>query len=173
MSRFPDQLPPDEALPPTLLADLSALYPAPRVPLAVDRRVLNDAAAVYARQARHRRWLRWGGAGAAAAAAVLVVGLILHRPGGPPGRTYTHSGTLPPGSPGLPGDVDGDGRVDILDAFGLARKLRDANGRRLPGNRIEDVNGDGVIDEKDVDLIAQRAVRVSEDRNQETGNRNQ
>src|SRR5690242_10014159 len=51
--RDPAQLPPDASdadasLPPGLLADLAALYPAPRVPAVVDARVLNDAAATYA-----------------------------------------------------------------------------------------------------------------------------
>lgn len=173
MPRDPKQLRPDEwdgadasadddSLPPALLSDLSALYPAPRVPAAVDRRVLNNAAAVYARQARHRRWLRWGKAGAAAAAAVLVVGLILYRPEGARrmAASYPQSGAPAATPAATPGDVDGDGRVDVLDAFGLARKLRDARGRPLPANRVEDVNGDGVIDEKDVDGIAERAVRV-------------
>src|SRR3954463_14345030 len=116
MSRAPDHFPPapdnGESLPPALLADLSALYPAPRVPPRVDARVLNNAAATYARQARHRRWLRWGGAGAAAAAAGLGVGLILYRPGGlgPAVATSTHGGGTPPRPPAVQGDVDGDGR---------------------------------------------------------------
>src|SRR3954447_12135768 len=111
MTRTRDHLPPDDgdddSLPPALLADLSALYSAPRVPPRVDARVLNDAAAIYARQARHRRWLRWGGAGAAAAAAVLVVGLILYRPAGlgPTVATSSHGGGVPPRSPAVQGDV--------------------------------------------------------------------
>src|SRR3954452_23199612 len=112
MSRAPDHLPPDdESLPPALLAGLSDLYPAPRVPTRVDARVLNNAAAMYARQARHRRWLRWGGAGAAAAAAGVVGGLILYRPGGlgPTVATSSHGGGVPPRSPAVQGDVDGDG----------------------------------------------------------------
>src|SRR3954470_20323194 len=120
MSRAPDHLPPDdESHPPALLADLSDLYPAPRVPAAVDARVLNNAAATYARQARHRRWLRWGGAGAAGPPGVLVVGLIRSRPaGGPTVVTSSHTGGPSPRPPAVQGDVDGDGRVDVLDAFG-------------------------------------------------------
>jgi hypothetical protein len=156
MPRDPAQFQPDASdrdasLPPALLADLSALYATPRVPAVVDARVLNDAAATYARRARHRRWLRWAGAGAAAAAAVVIVGLIL-----------PHRGAVNEPKPrySLKGDLDGNGRVDILDAFSLARRLRDANGRSLPADQLQDVNGDGVIDQKDVDLLARMAVQV-------------
>jgi hypothetical protein len=57
--------------------------------------------------------------------------------------------------------------VDILDAFAVARQLRDGGGKPVTVNQInsvEDVNGDGVIDQKDVDLIARTAVSVSSDR---------
>src|SRR4051812_2137533 len=153
MTRDFDQLPTDSdaSLPPALLADLSALYPTPRVPGVVDARVLNDAATTYARQARHRRWLRWAGAGAAAAAAVVIVALILPHRGG----------DVSPAHYGLKGDLDGNGRVDILDAFSLARMLRDAGGKPLNADQVQDVNGDGVIDQKDVDLLARMAVQVT------------
>jgi hypothetical protein len=156
MPRNPDQLPPelsdgDLSLPPALLADLSALYPTPRVPAVVDARVLNDAAATYARQARYRRRLRWVGAGAAAAAAMVIVAMIL-----------PHRGAdVPPARYSLKGDLDGNGRVDILDAFSLARQLRDSGGKPVPAERRQDVNGDGVIDQKDVDLLARMAVQVT------------
>jgi Dockerin type I domain len=156
MLRDPDQLPPnasdsDASLPAGLQADLSALYPTPRVPAVVNARVLNDAAATYARQARHRRRLRWVGAGAAAAAAVVIVALILPHRAGVVGPQPRYS---------LRGDLDGNGRVDILDAFSLARELRDAGGKPLRGDRLRDVNGDGAIDQKDVDLLARMAVQV-------------
>jgi hypothetical protein len=157
MPRDPAQPPPDASdsdasLPPGLLADLSAIFPTPRVPAVVDARVLNDAAATYARQARHRRWLRWAGAGAAAAAAVVVVTLILPHRAGVVGPQPRYS---------LRGDLDGNGRVDILDAFSLARELRDANGKPVRTDPLRDVNCDGVIDQKDVDLLARMAVQVT------------
>ena len=159
MTRFPQQPQPDpqgtetdESLPPRLVEGLSALYPTPHVPATVDAKVLNNAAATWARQARFRRWLRWGGAGAAAAAAVLMVVLILpDRTGSEKQDRYT-----------LAGDVDGNGQVDILDAFSLARKVRDTKDKPVPVTRWEDVNGDGVIDNKDVDQIARMAVRVND-----------
>src|SRR3954447_4693053 len=54
-----------------------------------------------------------------------------------------------------PGDLDGDGRVTIFDAFLLARGLRDG---RIDG--AWDINRDGAVNERDVSLIAQRAVHL-------------
>ena len=54
------------------------------------------------------------------------------------------------------GDVNGDGRTDILDAFVLAQELR-AGAR--PGPAL-DINGDGVVDERDVTKVAARAVQL-------------
>ena len=53
-------------------------------------------------------------------------------------------------------DVNHDGQIDILDAFALARQVKQgsASDKRL------DVNGDGVVDEKDVATIAAHAVKL-------------
>ena len=58
-------------------------------------------------------------------------------------------------------DVNGDGRVDILDAFQLARQM-EANGPALLKDDLRpfDRNGDGIIDETDVRLIATEAVKL-------------
>jgi len=53
-------------------------------------------------------------------------------------------------------DVNRDGEVDILDAFALAKELKSGH---PPGPGL-DINGDGVVDEKDVATIAARAVRL-------------
>ena len=55
--------------------------------------------------------------------------------------------------------MDGNGRIDILDAFTVARALAD-KGRTGPLPAAWDVNGDGVVDQKDVDWLANAAVRV-------------
>ena len=54
------------------------------------------------------------------------------------------------------GDFDGDGRVDILDAFALARHLESAH---KPKDKW-DMNGDGIVDRADVDRIAMAAVSL-------------
>ena len=55
-----------------------------------------------------------------------------------------------------PEDLNGDGVVDMLDAFALARDLQHnpASHPRL------DLNGDGVVDQRDVQALAARAVRL-------------
>jgi hypothetical protein len=53
-------------------------------------------------------------------------------------------------------DLNRDGRVDILDAFALSRQLRDGKA----SSTGLDLNGDGVVDERDAEVIAARAVRL-------------
>ena len=60
------------------------------------------------------------------------------------------------GGPAVPGDVDRSGRVDIVDAYGLAVRLRS-------GQKVDpafDLNGDGKVDERDVEEIARRSVAI-------------
>ncbi|PWU20644.1 MAG: hypothetical protein C5B50_03480 [Verrucomicrobia bacterium] len=54
-------------------------------------------------------------------------------------------------------DLNHDGQVDILDAFALARQLRDSS--NLPQQL--DINGDGVVDERDVEALATAAVKLA------------
>ncbi len=58
--------------------------------------------------------------------------------------------------PVVPGDVDRNGRVDIVDAYALAVRLR--SGQKL--DLVYDVNGDGKVDERDVEEIARRSVAI-------------
>ncbi|MEO1129230.1 MAG: dockerin type I domain-containing protein [Planctomycetota bacterium] len=55
-----------------------------------------------------------------------------------------------------PLDYDGDGVIDILDAFALARTIE----TQVAIEPMWDLNGDGVIDDDDVVVIAQAAVRL-------------
>ncbi len=52
-------------------------------------------------------------------------------------------------------DLNHDRRVDILDAFQLARELRDGTTRPA-----EDFDGDGKVDAADVEFLAKRAVSL-------------
>ncbi len=52
-------------------------------------------------------------------------------------------------------DIDRNGRVDILDAFKLARHIESADAEKK-----WDINGDGFINRKDVDLVASAAVSL-------------
>jgi hypothetical protein len=53
-------------------------------------------------------------------------------------------------------DIDRSGRVDILDAFKLARQIKAG----LQPSEKWDMNGDGQVNRKDVDLVAFAAVRL-------------
>ena len=54
-------------------------------------------------------------------------------------------------------DLDGNGRVNILDAFVLARHVESA---AVPRGQW-DLNGDGLVDRNDVDLVAMAAVALN------------
>ena len=119
-----------------LTADLSRLYRRPvAVPPAVDEAILAHAVRQAAKVRRMRVLLRWGGGIAAAAAMILVAIRLL---------------------PSHPPAFNASGRVTILDAFTLARQLQ--NGAKP--DKSWDVNGDGVIDQKDVDALAAKAVQL-------------
>ena len=91
-----------------------------------------------------RRWAAWGGV----AVAVVAVGVLVWLGGHP--RLSAR-----------PEDLNGDGVVDMLDAFALARELQ-----HEPASHPQlDLNGDGVVDEHDVQALAARAVSL------ETGGR--
>jgi hypothetical protein len=54
-------------------------------------------------------------------------------------------------------DLNHDGKVDILDAFMLARKLQ---GGRISDPHL-DMNGDGVVDHRDIEAIVAHAVSLA------------
>ena len=51
-------------------------------------------------------------------------------------------------------DIDHSGRVDILDAFALARRIQQGSASGF------DFNNDGIVDRADVDAVAARAVNL-------------
>ncbi len=115
------------------------------VPREVDAAVLAMAAgaAVGARRRRGRRLGVSVAATAAAAAVVVLVWVVgpgvVHKTGQSPQIAATTTG-----------DLNGDGRVDMLDA--LIEAERGGNG--------VDVNGDGKVDGADVDALAMSAVKL-------------
>lgn len=109
------------------------------VPSSIDQAVLSDAKTHFA-QIRHERrkvtrisWL-------AAAACVALLALF--------GLRYLGQGRYERA------DIDHNGRVDILDAFALARRIEQS-----PRHGV-DVNKDGVVNKADVDAIAAQAVKL-------------
>lgn len=125
--------------------------PRPAVPPALDRQILADARRAFG--ARRQRWVMIQRIGAGlAAAAVLVIAVRLFLPG-------LHPAVAPPQQrPQLAqaADINHDGRVDILDAYIVARHIA----RHEPLDPAWDINGDGVVDQIDVDLIAHMAVQT-------------
>lgn len=114
------------------------------IPPTVDEAILHAARRHLSQQKPARfRWLlllRWGAAAAALIAVLAIVPLA------------TRKG----GSNLVRGDLNRDGRVDILDAFTLARELKTGG---HPGPQ-SDINGDGVIDDRDVSALAAKAVSL-------------
>jgi hypothetical protein len=122
-------------IPPELAADLTELLRPRAVTPEVERSILAAARARLEPSAPRRlSLLRWLVASAAAAALVLW---------------------LMRANPAEPEDLDGDGRVTVLDAFQLARELRGGT-----PNARGDLDGDGRVDERDVERVFARAVRL-------------
>ena len=153
----------ENELPLELKRHLRDLYrPILLVPPAVDAEILARTRAQLesARRAQRvpfmHRWL------AAAAGLVLCLGL---------GSFFWSS--RKPGAAFVREDINHDGRVDILDAFALARRLAgpppQVPGRAGESGPLPDINGDGVVDRKDVDALAARAVRLSPKRQEGKG----
>jgi dockerin type I repeat protein len=134
--------------PEALVRDLCRLYsPDIPVPAARDEAVLSGARLPLARRRRPRRILGWSAAAMVLLAALLWTGWLQNRDRTPEQASRTVV---------LLEDVDRNGRIDILDAFWLARHLR--TGASLePG---WDMNRDGRVNEQDVDWLARRAVKL-------------
>lgn len=138
-----------------LRAGLRRMHEAgPKVPGEIDEAILADARRSFA--ARRRRWAlvqRIGGG--LAAAAVLAIAIRVFYP---PSNSTSPVRPLQRSELAQAADVNRDGRVDILDAYVVARHIA----RHQPLEPAWDVNGDGVVDQRDVDLIAHMAVQTTE-----------
>lgn len=119
------------------------------VPPSVDETVLMAAHRNLTAHSRTRfpwfRWKLWAAATAIVLAAAVLTRLAINRPA-----------PLPDQSAFIPGDLNHDGQIDILDAFALSKQLKFGP---PPDGRL-DLNGDGVVDERDVATIAARAVKL-------------
>ena len=130
--------------------DLRGLFGPPgAVPPQVDKAIMEQADRRLAKPRRLIVRMRWA-AGVAAAAAVILVGVVLFNPP----SAIRHPPSTSPGLAEGRADIDGNGRVDILDAFQLARHIES----RGPADERWDLNGDGRVDKDDVDLAAFAAV---------------
>ncbi|MFH0910433.1 MAG: dockerin type I domain-containing protein [Planctomycetota bacterium] len=125
------------------------------IPDAADR-AIRDAIARRAQAIQVRRKVvrivRWS---SAAAASLLLVAGLWHF-ARPPEK-------IPQAAPlakvGVSVDFDQDGSVDIVDAYLMAKMLK-SNAGRKHWPAAMDLNGDGAVNEEDVQALAQRAVAV-------------
>jgi hypothetical protein len=139
----------DESLqaPPRLVSALKGL---PRqqvfVPRTIDEAMLREAKRRLEKCERPRfSWWHWIPRFAAVAIALALVAYVILR---------HETVTRPPAF--AREDLNHDGRVDILDAFALARQLKSGKAA-APGS---DMNGDGIVDQRDIEAIAVQAVRL-------------
>jgi hypothetical protein len=145
---MPDDLPKNEHLPQSIKRELVELYGSvPGIPASTDDAILNFASARLA--GRRRSQIIWRVASIAAAAAILIfaIQLTLH----PPFSQH------PAAVAALAEDLNGDGRVDIVDALYLAKQVE-----RSQAKPRWDFNNDGAVDRRDADAIATRAVSLKE-----------
>lgn len=143
----------DFGISPEFSADLNAIFkPQFSVPPEVDKAIMDRAHRRFAPKHWGHRILRhisiWR---IAAAAAVIIFAFSLN-------LTQKHGST--PNQSSLEEvravDIDRNGRVDILDAFKLARYVESNKNNE----KKWDINGDGLVDSIDVDLVASAAVRL-------------
>lgn len=112
----------------------------------VDQAILKAAQERFAPRAKarfdnFRRWMLWPALAAACVFVACAAWLLTTRP---------HSARE---------DLNHDGKVDILDAFALAREIKSS----AHVSSTLDLNGDGVVDGRDVALIAAHAVQLKKD----------
>lgn len=134
-----------------LSADLKALFtPELSVPPEVDRAIMDQAHQRLLRGHRPHRLFRWV-APVAAAAAVIIFVFMLEFTTEEPESALSRSVLA-----AAQADIDHNGRVDILDAFKLARHIKSADRPDIKW----DINGDGLVNRSDVDSVAFAAVRL-------------
>ena len=131
--------------------DLGRLFaPDQPIPTHVDRAVTEAARRHLQQPQRRLWWLKWTVPATAAAAILLTISAWWFDVNPTPPATVLEVSARP-------ADIDLDGQVNILDAFTLARHIE----AKRPVDQRWDLNGDGLIDRRDVDAIALAAVRLN------------
>lgn len=162
-----------DTLPPAIIDALRELDGPAVLPDAQrDAAVLSGARQHLVKPNRKRRNLRLfiGGSagGALAAAAMLAITFYLGDPTGQeeadmdmalqdaiPTITLDQDNTSPPTTANA-SDLDDNGRIDILDAYALARKIEQG-----AENASLDLDGNGSVDQRDIDFLANQVVALN------------
>ena len=143
-------------IPDRLAEDVKALFePRLSVPPEIDRAVLDGASRHFTGRnfGKTRRRFRWVALWKVAAAAAVVIFAFSLNLTDKPGPAVHDSAVAETG----PADFDRNGRVDILDAFKLARRIETAGSSAAD----LDINGDGMTNHDDVDAVALAAVSLN------------
>lgn len=127
------------------------------VPPEVDQKIIEMAYKHFSSRRKTGRVviLRWVGR-TAAAAVIIFISLFVYLQF--ESGTTLHKTELSDQTATVQGNIYPTAKVTILDAFMLARNI-DA-GKKI--DKSWDLNGDGIIDKKDVDAVAFAAVRLHE-----------
>jgi len=162
----------DLRISPKFSEDLNTFFkPQFSVPPEVDRAIIDKAnRCLVQRHWRHRVFRHISIWRIAAAAAVIIFAFSLNLTQ-KPGPTTTSSFIVE----AQVVDIDRNGRVDILDAFKLARYVESADRSKTNLSPVSstgqalrkqgwDINEDGVVNRKDVDLVALAAVRLNKNK---------
>lgn len=188
MNESPIQPTPEEQLPEPIVAALRSRYGlSPEIPAAVNDAVRHNALrhlkAVRSEPADDASGqfrgspLRWKWVVGSFGSLIAVVLLVAVWPRNPMNsRSSDGSSDIALSAAATPGpateaarsagnvaaDLDRNGRIDILDAFALARSIQsgDTRSEMTDLNSIADLNQDGQLNQRDVDLIAMTAVTL-------------
>jgi len=165
----PESTEPD--LPEEVTSELKRMFrPSIEISEAVDKAVMADAQNILApetlapgvRVSPHRpapgmgRWA-FGLVAAGSLAAVLVLVMLPNNPQPNGVAENAQSVEAMNSTPEYVAkrDIDGNGRVDILDAYTLSRMIEDST-----AGISKDQNNDNILDDNDVNLVAETAVTL-------------
>jgi len=151
----------DETLPEELTTALKQRFQSPHsIPPEIDQAILRRAHEHFAQKtaAQPRKTVsfeKWIIRTAAAAAVLAIAWLLVL-------ENQTKNTETPPAAvsgkieTNAPHDIDRSGRVDILDAFTMAKAIT----HQAVSDKKWDFNHDGTVDKRDVDIVALAAVKI-------------
>ena len=151
-------------LPKEVTSELKRLFgPSIEISEAIDQAVLADAQRVLSQDVRvdsqrqAQGMGRWalGLVAAGSLAAVLVLVMLPNEPESDVVANRGAESTAATSEIVSQRDIDGNGRVDILDAYTLSRMIENST-----AGISRDQNNDNILDDNDVNLVAEAAVTL-------------